>query len=273
MLQGEKMKMLGCFFFALSILAMAGTTFAQTDTMPLSDSVKTTWLYTDEYGSPAYSGIEIVDTSSNGPPYSVGIDVSGNSILRDDGYDTSATIMNYFDYKYQFTAGWAGFKLMWEDRDWSWDVRGYDSLIIKYIGPLAQHKVTVFLGESFDRYEPAFVDSVGVLPNNYAAIYGSAAWRTVALPIPQAPAGALRHYLREVRFIIHNTSGAALTSPEGFFALDKVGFKKADHHTDVPTTSTKKSGCGSGMGLAFLPAIWFKVRSGRNRKKKNQQKN
>jgi hypothetical protein len=138
--------------------------------------------------------------------------------------------MYYFSFNYQFTNGWSGFKMMWEDRDMQtpWDATGYDSLVIKYIGPLQSHKVDIFFGEAPDRYAPAFIDSIGSLPSNYSSTYKSSAWKTVSIPLPPAPSGADRTQIVEVRFIIHNKSGTtAVTSAAGNLSIDKVGLISA----------------------------------------------
>jgi hypothetical protein len=139
------------------------------------------WMYTDDYGQPLYSGVELVDTSSIGQPYTVYFGLAKDSIteLRDDASSTDSTIRYYFSFPYQFTKGFAACKMMWEDRDWNWDATGYDSLLIKYIGPLQTHKVDVFFGEAIDRYSPAFLDSIGALTSNYHSAYSDNAWRTV----------------------------------------------------------------------------------------------
>lgn len=188
------------------------------------------WIYTDEYGSPAYSGVELVDTFALGPPYEFTDSTLG--ILRDDAYDYDESIMNHFKWPYQFTDGWAGCKLIWEDRDWCWDVRDYDSLVIKYVGPLATHKIDIYFGLAFTRFDSAFVEYIGSLPTNYVSDYSPEAWKTVAVSMPPAPTDApldsARKYLREIRFIIHNIEGeTSATSDPGFFYIDKVGLTKA----------------------------------------------
>jgi len=211
------------------------------------------WMYTDEYGQPLYSGIELVDTANLGPPYTVGIGLHDDPELRDVGYDTTPTVMYYFSYDYQFTQGWSGFKMMWEARDYPWNATGYtdiqgtfhyqpyDSLVIKYIGPLQSQKVDVYFGESYDRYSPAFVDSIGTLPSNYHATYSSDAWKTVALPLPPAPAEADRTQIREVRFIIHNAGdNSSLTSDVGNLSIDKVGLIWKSN-TAIKATSNRQS--------------------------------
>jgi hypothetical protein len=40
----------------------------------------------------------------------------------------------------------------------------------------------------------------------------------------------------------------------------------------APAPAAKKSGCGAGAGLAFIPPILFKIASDRKRKKKNSKK-
>ncbi|MBN1308868.1 MAG: hypothetical protein JXA18_13175 [Chitinispirillaceae bacterium] len=187
------------------------------------------WMYTDEYGSPGYSGVELVDTLSFGPPYEVTDSTFG--ILRDDAYDYTESVMNHFKWPYRFTNGWAGCKLIWEDRDWCWDAYGYDSLVIKYIGPLATHKIDIYFGLAFTRFDTAFVEYIGSLPANYVSDYASEAWKTVSVPLPPAPTetplDSARKYLREIRFLIHNAEGeTAMTSDPGFFYLDKVGLIK-----------------------------------------------
>ena len=195
------------------------------------------WMYTDEYGSPAYSGVELIDTFSLGPPYEATDSTFG--ILRDDAYDFTESVMNHFDWPYQFTNGYAACKLVWEDRDWGWNAYGYDSLVIKYIGPLANHKIDIYFGLAFTRYDSAFVEYIGTLPANYVSSYSSDAWKTAAIPLPPPPADApidsARKYLREIRFIIHNADGeTSMTSPQGNFYLDKVGLVKA---SDVAITN------------------------------------
>ena len=188
------------------------------------------WMYTDEYGSPAYSGVELVDTFSLGPPYEITDTTLG--ILRDDAYDYDESVMNHFKWPYQFTDGWAGCKLIWEDRDWCWDARDYDSLVLKYIGPLEQHKIDIYFGYAFTIFDSAFVEYIGAMPANYVDDYSSEAWKTAAIPLPppptDAPLDSARKYLREIRFIIHNSEGETpATSDPGFFYLDKVGLTKA----------------------------------------------
>jgi hypothetical protein len=184
------------------------------------------WMYTDDFGQPLYSGVELVDTSSKGPPYTAYFGLAKDSIteLRDIALDPDTTIVYYFSFPYQFTKGFAECKMIWEDRDWNWDATGYDSLVIKYIGPLQTHKVDIFFGEAIDRYSPAFIDSIGTLPENYFATYKTSNWKTKALALPKAPAGADRTNIREVRFIIHNATGTtSLTSAVGYLDIDIVG--------------------------------------------------
>ena len=186
------------------------------------------WVYGSDEAP--YSGIELVDTSSLGPPFDSAIGIPPQLEIREDNYDTTASIMHYFSFKYQFKKGWSGFKLMWEERDWTWDATPYDSLVIKYIGPLQSHKVDIWFGETYDRYAAAFLDSIGTLPSNYAATYSSSAWKTVTIPFPHASDSADRTQVREIRFIIHNAAGTtSLTSDTGNFSFDKVGFKKANN--------------------------------------------
>ena len=216
----------------LALLMCAGIVFSQVTAPP------GLWMYTDDYGQPLYSGVELVDTSSIGPPYMVAFGLAKDDIteLRDDAMSTDSTIMYYFDFPYQFTQGFAECKMMWEDRDWNWvdsinigippatQMVIADSLVIKYIGPLQNHKVDIYFGEAIDRYAPAFIDSIGTLPSNYHSAYSDTAWRTVSMPLPPAPAGADRTNIREVRFLIHNAAGAtALTSDVGHFYIDVVG--------------------------------------------------
>jgi hypothetical protein len=235
--------------YAFAFVLCAGAFFSASPAAPPGE-----WMYTDEYGTPGYSGVEIVDTSSIGPPYTMGIGLQNTPEMRDDGYDTTESVMAYFTFDYQFTQGWSGFKLMWEDRDINppWDATGYDSLVIKYIGPLQTHKVDIFFGEAPDRYAPAFLDSIGTLTSNYHATYSNTAWKTVALPIPPAPAGADRTNIREVRFIIHNVTGSALTSAQGNFSFDKVGMIWKSN-TGIRAVSNSKS--VTNNRLFFTPAM------------------
>jgi hypothetical protein len=211
-------------FIALAFVICAGFVFGQS-TPPGN------WMYTDDYGQPLYSGVELVDTSSIGQPYTVYFGLAKDSIteLRDDASSTDSTIRYYFSFPYQFTKGFAACKMMWEDRDWNWDATGYDSLLIKYIGPLQNHKVDIFFGEAIDRYSPAFLDSIGTLTSNYHSTYSDNAWRTVTMPLPPVPDGADRTNIREVRFIIHNAAGTtAITSAVGAFDIDIVGLVSAN---------------------------------------------
>ncbi|MBN1130418.1 MAG: hypothetical protein JXA71_15605 [Chitinispirillaceae bacterium] len=212
------------------------------------------WMYTDEYGSPGYSGVELVDTMWLGPPYEATDSTFG--ILRDDAYDYTESVMAHFKWPYQFTKGWAACKLIWEDRDWAWEAYGYDSLVIKYIGPLATHKIDIYFGLAFTRFDSAFVEYIGSIPANPVSIYSSEAWKTVTLPLPPAPTNtpidSMRKYLREVRFIIHNADGeTSLTSPQGYFYLDKVGLVKASGAGTV--TRNRMPATVSGR-TAFVPA-------------------
>jgi hypothetical protein len=212
------------------------------------------WMYTDDYGQPLYSGIELVDTLSIGPPYTTHFGLAKDSIteLRDDASSTDSTIRYYFSFPYQFTKGFAECKMMWEDRDWNWDATGYDSLLIKYIGPLQTHKVDIFFGEAIDRYSQAFLDSIGTLTSNYHSAYSDNAWRTVTMPLPPAPDGADRTNIREVRFIIHNAAGTtSLTSAVGAFDIDIVGLVAAN--TGVLSVYKGKSLLNNH--LFFTPSI------------------
>ncbi|MGB7568044.1 MAG: hypothetical protein WBM07_09300 [Chitinivibrionales bacterium] len=216
----------------LALVMCAGIVFSQVTAPP------GLWMYTDDYGQPLYSGVELVDTSSIASPYTVYFGLAKDSILelRDDALSTDSAILYYFNFPYQFTQGFAGCKMMWEDRDWNWvdsinigippatQMVIADSLVIKYIGPLQNHKVDIYFGEALDRYAPAFIDSIGTLPSNYHGAYSDTAWRTVSIPLPPAPAGADRTKIREVRFLIHNAAGTtALTSDVGHFYIDVVG--------------------------------------------------
>ncbi|MBN1128518.1 MAG: hypothetical protein JXA71_06005 [Chitinispirillaceae bacterium] len=212
------------------------------------------WMYTDEYGSPPYSGVELVDTLSFGPPYEVTDSTFG--ILRDDAYDYTESVMNHFKWPYQFTNGWAGCKLIWEDRDWSWNAYGYDSLVIKYIGPLANHKIDISFGLAFTRFDTAFVEHIGSINANYVSAYSSDAWKTVAIPLPPAPTSApidsARKYLREIRFLIHNAEGeTSMTSPQGYFYLDKVGLVK----TSTAIASKKTAHARVTVPSTFVPSV------------------
>ena len=236
-------------FITLALIFYTGIGFSKSLAAPPG-----LWMYTDEYGSPGYSGIELVDTSSIGPPYTLGVGIKNIPEMRDDGYDTTESVMGYFTFDYQFTQGWSGFKIMWEDRDMltPWDATGYDSLVIKYIGPLPTHKVDIFFGEPPSRYEPAFLDSVGTLPPNYHATYSSSAWKTVALPLPPAPSGSDRTIIQEVRFIIHNIEGTSLTSAVGNFSIDKIGLIKA---TSSGIKNDSKGKSLTNNRLFFNPVI------------------
>ena len=223
---------------AFAVCAVVGISFGQgSDTLPMSDSVHTQVIYTDA-GQQAYSGVELIDTSAISSPYTIPVGTSGELEIRDGlvptpipgfssftGDDPSdSSILGYFIFPYQFSDsvynyngvnyeynGWSGFKLTWQDRGWTWDARGYDSLSIEYIGPLPQHKVDIFFGEqdpSGSNYYPSLLDSVGSLKANYVATYSSAAWKTVTIPIPPAPAHSNRSMLDEVRFLIHDTGSS-----------------------------------------------------------------
>lgn len=228
---------------------------AVTDVLPVPPGL---WCYTDEFGTPLYSGVELVDTFALGPPYEYTDSTFG--ILRDDEYDFDERVMNHFKWPYQFKKGWDGCKLIWEDRVWAWDVSGYDSLVIKYIGPLENHKIDISFGMSETEFDAAYVEYVGSLPSNYVSDYSTEAWKTVAIPIPppseDAPLDSARKYLREIRFIIHNVEGeTSETSEQGFFYLDKVGFTKAasavtPHRKITPRTAGPSS---------FVPPVAGKV--------------
>lgn len=218
---------------------------------------KVEWIYTDDYGQPPYSGVELVDTSNLGKIGSPGIGIDSLPEIREIQDINDTNIMFYFSFDYKFTHGWSGFKMIWEERNMltPWNATGYtdlegnfhykpfDSLTITYIGPLPTHKVDIFFGEEdISPYTPVFVDSIGTIPANYySAAYTSSQWKTVTIPIPPAPAGADRTCIVEIRFLIHNIPGTtSLTSAQGNFSIDKIGLVNANN-TGINLVSNRKS--------------------------------
>ena len=120
--------MRGCKWFILfSIMALATVAFSQTPAVPVL------WVYGANHGAP-YSGVEIVDTEAVTQPFftwhpGFGIDTTIEEI-HINGTSFNDSIVSYFSYDYQFTDSvlWSGFKLCWEARGFTWDVRGYDFL-------------------------------------------------------------------------------------------------------------------------------------------------
>jgi hypothetical protein len=246
------------FAFAMAICAVVA--FGQT-------APKVEWIYTDDYGQPAYSGVELEDTSNLGKLGSTGIGIDSQAEIREIQDMNDTNIMFYFSYDYKFAHGWSGFKMIWEERAFPWDATGYidqegtfhykpfDSLTVTYIGPLPTHKVDIFFGEeNIGPYAPAFIDSIGTIPANYYnAPYNSSQWKTVTIPIPPAPAGADRTSIVEIRFLIHNIAGTtSLTSAQGNFSIDRIGLVNANN-TGVKLVSNPKSLINNR--LFFTPAV------------------
>jgi|GEM_PF-1104250 hypothetical protein len=219
-------------------IAIASVSPARADTL---------WIYGG--GQDLYSTVQISDTQNIQPPFT--------DEIEDTSYSFDTTIGYYFTFNYRFPGysvpestalavyansggiddsglssgkGWAAFKLTWEHRVnfAGWDVRGYNTLLIKYKSSLPYHKADIFFGQCDNPYDPAFVDSIGT-------IAADSTWTTTAIPIPPPRKtfdsteylsdSAERQYLEEIRFIIHNVPSHITdsTSPPGNFCLDEVG--------------------------------------------------
>jgi len=357
------------FFLKGSVIA-GGIALASVGTA----SADTLWIYGG--GQSLYSTVQISDTQNIQPPFT--------DAENDTAYAISDTTIGYhFNWGYQFTGhnvpettalalygntgidsglssgkGWAAFKLTWKHRDFTWDVRPYNTLMIKHKSALSYHKADIYFGQCAGTYDSAQVDSIGTIP-------ASNVWTTTSIPIPPPSTyfntalgysdSALRQYMREVRFIMHNVPPRTdSTSPQDSFCLDEVGLTRmawlaspvnnahsqpsqvtlswgsvpgaTSYTAQVSETSTfattifsqsgltapaatvsglesnttyywranvsdslstnawsaawqfstvttsssssKHCGCGSGTAVAFLPPLWFKLRSSRRRRKK-----
>ena len=151
------------------------------------------------------------------------------------------------NYEY---SGWSECKLTWEERSCTLHIWCYDSLFIKYIGPLPQHKVDIVLGEqdaNGSNFTASVLESVGSIKANYAATYSSGAWKTATLALPAASANSNRAMLDELRFLIHDTTGGtALTSPPGIFCFDLIGLEQSQ----PPCAGSRSTGaCPAGKRL------------------------
>ncbi len=204
----------------------------------------TLWIFGG--GQSLYSTVQISDTENIVPPFTDGEDDTGINF-------NDTTLGHYFDFDYRFNnnpvlpestavalfwntgidsglssgKGWAGFKVTWEHRGFSWNLSGYNALMIKHKSSIPTHKADIFFGLCNNPYDSALIDSIGTI----AADTG---WTTTTIPIP--PPGNVfdstegfteaqeRQYVSEIRFLIHNVPGYtdSVSAPGNFF-LDEIG--------------------------------------------------
>lgn len=235
------------------------------------------WLFTDRLDpfSLAYGKLTIKDTCRS---------FEFNQIMPVDtgtAYDKS-----YINFSYQFSAdqivvvdewsptdtvyrdlrpGYAGFKLDWDDGITGYSLGSYKYLVLAHKGPLAGHKVTINFGYNSGCGTPTFFENVG-------SFTASAAWKIDSIAIPEsirnvnAAIKKERNYY-EMQILINNVdANGSPTSEPGALLVDDIALVGIDDSSvsDV-TKETKKSGCGAGAGLAFIPLILLKARKLRKR--------
>ena len=235
------------------------------------------WVYSDNPN--IYGKFNIFDTSRT---------ISINPLYEDTAKSGSYNNTNYISFDYKFSAdtikfydkydpttvqyatycpGYAGFKIDWDNGITSFPVAKYKGLVIAHKGPLSGHKVTIRFGYNSGCGTPTTFNIIG-------SFLSSSAWKLDTIVIPDSVRNiadslkTLRSYY-EMEVLINNVDkNGSPSSAQGNLSIDDVCLI-----TTVNTpAAAKKSGCGSGCGLAFIPPVLFKIASSRNRKKKAAKK-
>ena len=258
------------FFIVLS----AGSAFAISDPM---------WIFADKSNVP-YSNFRYCDTARDADVicFALESDQLPDSGVSMDGskyinfpyqFNTNPVIVrDKFDstvIKYQSSArpGFAGFKTAWDYGMTGFPLPRFKYLILDHLGPLSNHKVKIkFWYNNGGCGVPSFCDDIG-------SFTSSSTWRTDTIVIPDSirlRPDALKDYkYYEMVFIINNADPAstAMESAKGLLKVDNIRLVGAN--LPVGTPATKKSGCGGGFALAFIPPMCFKARAMLKRKKRN----
>ncbi|MBN2037382.1 MAG: hypothetical protein JW768_11615 [Chitinispirillaceae bacterium] len=121
---------------------------------------------------------------------------------------------NSITFNYQFTAGYAGYKIDWDHGATGFPLANYKGLVLAHLGPLPGHKVTVRWGYNEGCGSPTTFQTIGTFE-------ASDEWKvdTIVLPDNLEPTG--NYY--EMQVLINNVdAGGSQTSPPGVLKLDDI---------------------------------------------------
>ncbi len=250
-----------------------------------ADLLDPSWIFYDS--TVVYGDFRYCDTTRK-------VDVLCHAWKSDELPDTGDSYngTTYIDFNYQFNInpipikntfdttqidttflprpGYAGFKTAWDLGMTGFPLPRYKYLIFAHHGPLLNHKVTVRSWYNDGNCgSKSYQDYIGT----FAA---SASWKLDTIVIPDSIRSrsdlAKNYKYYELVFIINNAdpNDTNKTSAPGFLRIDNMKLAGLDLPV-TPTTppATKKSGCGGGFAIAFIPPIWFKARAMLRRKKRN----
>jgi hypothetical protein len=232
--------MRGRWIFAL-LLSAAGLQIVSAQPMP--DSM---WAFRDSIDQDAkfYYDMGFCDTLViNTGCYFPGSD-TGAVYPTDTGdkYDS-----NYINFSYQFTDGYAGFKIFWDMGMSQYNATEYVAMYLVHKGPLPGHKVQMVWGRGEGCGSPVQYQVLGEFKS-------STTWKKETIPFP---ANFKKTGLFELRFLVYNDDGTTSpTSGPGNLKVDDIGFVKQIAGV-LPNGKTGPMAAGNKR--FFVPAASGKV--------------
>jgi hypothetical protein len=249
------------------------------------------WLYKDLPDEELLYGTTIFRDTSRSYDFNVNFPVDTG-----DAYDDK-----YVNFPYQFTTdslivrdewdtntivyrdlrpGFAGFKINWDGGITGFSLAKFKYLAIAHKGPLSDHKVTIRFGYNTGCGTPTVFQTIGTFNS-------SSEWKIDSLQIPDSVRNISKSEIDErsyyeMQVLINNVnSSGSSTSDKGLLKIDDIALVDTTSGsasvkgplnpiTETPSDETedsRKSHCGSGFGLAFIPPILFKANRLRKRKK------
>ena len=258
---------------AIFVISSFVTLFASTSMDPV-------WLYKDlPNDEKLYGSILVRDTSRS---------FEFNTLYPVDTGDTYDG--SYYNFVYQFSSdtmkiydkfepdyvlysdyrpGYAGFKIDWDNGITGFKLAKYKYLAIAHKGPLPNHKVTIRFGYNTVCGSPTFFQTIG-------SFTSSTTWKVDSVLIPDSIRNVSEEQIKErnyyeMQVLITNVDpSGSQSSDTGYLKFDNIALVDTTTGGSTPIDepkNSKKGGCGSGVGLAFIPPIIFKARRLRKRKK------
>jgi hypothetical protein len=154
---------------------------------------------------------------------------------------------NYINFSYQFTKGYAGFKMFWDVGMTQFDATQYGAMYLVHKGPLPGHKVQMLWVSSTGCGAPKVFQEFGEFKS-------STTWKKEIIPFP---AGFKKKGLFELRFLVYNDNGTTSpTSGPGNLKLDNIGFV---NRGDAVLPNGKIGATTAADKRFFVPTVSGKV--------------
>jgi hypothetical protein len=168
-----------------------------------------------------------------------------------DTADTGNTYSGqYINFNYQFTHGFAGFKLFWDNGMTQWDATAYMNMSLVHLGPLPGHKVKMIWGYSSGCGTPITYQFMGEFNS-------STTWKKEVIPFP---AGFTQLGNFELRFLVYDDSTVTTTqtSAPGNLKIDDIAFTMLANGAGIHPNGKSKVTAAVDKKF-FVPTVTGKV--------------